>query len=315
MSKASNFTYWFTRVAMGIAGFIILVAGIAAEHLAPSTFDGWTVSRVITVLVGINLLLASLILFIRPLQVWLIRSFAFRAMSPWSVIILSLSQAVLFCAGISVCLVVLSADWLNIDPTPGFGKMRALQLAAGLSLLLATYLVHSKPLQRYIAHWIGDYYLSHIQLVILGLSRWLLLVAGLITVFLVTMADVLGLDSTPGWGSDRTIQLFVGLSLLAASFVIQNRAMKAWFIRTSGYRMLSPVQITMLLIGRSLAVIAGVTVTGLVLFADVLGIDPTPGWGSTRAIQLATGIALLLGGFILHKRSLWKWMHRPKSLC
>jgi|GEM_PF-5049195 len=309
MSKASNFTYWFTRTAMAVVGLVILTAGLLANSFAPGTFDGWPLSRVITVLVGINLLLVSSILFIRPLQVWLIRSFAFRAMSPWSVIVLSLSQAVLFCAGISICLVVISADWLNIDPTPGFGKMRALQLAAGLSLLLATYLVHSKPLQRYIAQWIGDYYLSHIQLVILGLSRWLLLLVGLVTVFLVTMADALDLDPTPGWGDDRTIHL------LAASFVIQNRAMKAWFIRTSGYRMLSPIQITMLLIARSLVVIAGITVTGLVLFADVLGIDPTPGWGTTRAIQLTAGLALLLGGFILHKRSLWKWMHRPKSLC
>ncbi len=307
MSKASNFTYWATRLAMAVVGLIILGAGVAAPGY---TENGWTLSRVITVLVGVNLLLVSSILFIRPLQVWLIRSFAFRAMSPWSVILLSLSQAVLFCAGISVCLVVLTADWLNIDPTPGFGKMRALQLAAGLSLLLATYMVHSKPLQRFIAQWIGDYYLSHIQLIILAASRWLLLLAGLITIFLVTMADALGLDPTPGWGDDRTIQLFVGLSLLAASFVIQNRAMKAWFIRTSGYRMLSPVQITMLLIARAVVIIAGITVTGLVLFADVLGIDPTPGWGPTRAIQLATGIALLLGGFILHKRSLWKWIHR-----
>ena len=112
--------------------------------------------------------------------------------------------------------------------------MRALQLAAGLSLLLATYMVHSKPLQRTIAQWIGDYYLSHIQLIILRLSHWLLLVAGLVTVFLVTMADVLGLDPTPGWGDDRTIQLFVGLSLLAACFVIQNRAMKAFGSRRCG---------------------------------------------------------------------------------
>jgi len=315
MSKASNFTYWFTRAAIAVAGAIILIAGLFANSMAPGTFEGWTLTRVITALVGFNLILVSGILFIRPLQVWLIRSFAFRAMSPWSVIVLSLSQAVLFCAGISVCTVVISADWLNIDPTPGFGKMRALQLAAGLSLLLATYLLHSKPLQRYIAQWIGEYYLSHIQLIILGLSRWLLLIAGLVTVFLVTMADVLGLDPTPGWGDDRTIQLFVGLSLLAASFVMGNRAMKAWFIRTSGYRMLSPVQITMLLIGRSLAVIAGITVTGLVLFADALGIDPTPGWGPNRMMQLLAGIALLLSGFILHKRSLWKWMHRSKSLC
>lgn len=315
MSKASNFTYWITRIAMAVVGLIILAAGLFANTFVPDTFDSWTVGRVITVLVGINLLLVSGILFIRPLQVWLIRSFAFRVMSPWSVIVLSLSQAVLFCAGVSVCIVVIAADWLNIDPTPGFGKMRALQLAAGLSLLLATYLVHSKPLQRYIAQCIGDYYLNHIQLIILGVSRWLLLIAGLLTVFLVTMADVLALDPTPGWGSDRTIHLFVGISLLAASFVMQNRAMKAWFIRTSGYRMLSPVQITMLLIVRSLAIIAGITITGLVLFADVLGIDPTPGWGATRAMQLTAGIALLLGGFILHKRSLWKWMHRSKSLC
>ena len=78
--------------------------------------------------------------------------------------------------------------------------------------------------------------------------------------------------------------------------------------------MLSPIQITMLLIARSLAVIAGVTVTGLVLFADVLGLDPTPGWGTTRAIQLAAGIALLLSGFILHKRNLWKWIHRSQAM-
>jgi hypothetical protein len=313
MSKASNFTYWFTRLAMGLAGFIILAAGIFANYYAPGTFDGWTVSRVITVLVGMNLLIVSSVLFIRPLQIWLIRSFAFRVMSPWSVIILSLSQAILFCAGLSVCIVVISADWLNIDPTPGFGKMRALQLAAGLSLLLATYLVHSKPLQRLVADCIGDYYLSHFQLIILGVTRWLLLIAGLVTILLVTMSDVLGLDSTPGWGDARTIQLFVGLSLLAASFVMQNRAMKAWFLRSYGYRMLSPLQITMMLIVRSLAVVAGLTITALVLFADVLGIDPTPGWGTTRAMQLAAGLALLLGGFILHKRSLWKWIQRSKS--
>ncbi|MEM6820886.1 MAG: hypothetical protein AAF558_02930 [Verrucomicrobiota bacterium] len=310
MTQASNFTYWFARVAMGVAGCLITSGAVFANYLQPNTFEGWPLSRIITLLVGVNLMLICGFLFFRPLQVWLMRSFALRGMSPWSVILLSLSQATLACAGISICVVVIAADWINIDPTPGFGKVRALQLAAGLTLLLATYLLHSKPLQRLFIELIGNYYLSHLQLVILGIARWLLLIVGLVTVTLITLADVLKIDSTPGWGADRTIQLFVGLSMIAVSLILQNRAMKAWFLRSFGYRMLSPMQITVMLIIRAILIVAGATLTFLVMFADVLRIDRTPGWGEDRFVQLVAGIGLLLAGFVLHKRPLWHWKNR-----
>lgn len=295
---------------MGLVGGLVLLAALFFPWDPPQGEAVWSVSRSMAFLTGISLTLAAVVLFIRPLQVWLMRSFAFRAMSPNSMILLLLSQAVLFCAGVSVCVLVLAADWLGLDPTPGFGKVRALQLAAGLSLLLATYLLHSKPLQRIFTHLFGDYYVHHIQLVLLSGVRWLLLIAGLVTTFLVSMADVLRLDPTPGWGEGRIIQLFCGLSLIAASFIIQNHTMKAWFLRTSGFRLLSPVQISVLLIFRVLSLVAGVTIAGLVLFADVLGIDPTPGWGFDRMMQLAAGLALILASFVLHKRKVWKRIGR-----
>jgi len=310
MAHLSNITFWFARLSIGLVGGLILLATFFLTWAPPEGEAVWSVSRSMAFLVGFSLLLAALVLFIRPLQVWLMRSFAFRAMSPNSMILLSLSQAVLFCAGVSVCVLVLAADWLGLDPTPGFGKVRALQLAAGLSLLLATYLLHSKPLQRIFTHLFGDYYVNHVQLILLSGVRWLLLIAGLVTTFLVSMADALGIDPTPGWGEDRIIQLFTGLSLIAASFVIQNHTMKAWFLRTSGFRLLSPVQISVLLIFRGLSLVAGVTITGLVVFADVLGIDPTPGWGLTRMMQLAAGLALILASFVLHKRKVWKRIRR-----
>jgi len=310
MTKPANFTYWFARLATGLLGLLLfLTALFFYSPDGDEAANPWPVTRIILLLIGLSLLLGGAILFIRPLQVWLMRSFALRAMSPNSVILLSLVQVVIFCAGLSVCVVVLAADWLNLDPTPGFGKMRALQLAAGLSLLLATYMLHSKPLQRLIIRFIGEYYMGHLRIIILSRARWLLLLAGLITTFLVTMADVLGIDPTPGWGKDRTIQLFVGLSLLGASLILQNRAMKAWFLRTSGFRMMSPVQLAVLLVLRVLVVVAGCTVTALVLFADLLGIDPTPGWGADRLIQLFVGLGLIAAGFVLHNRRFWRRMH------
>ncbi|MGF1677866.1 MAG: hypothetical protein ACFCUX_01585 [Candidatus Methylacidiphilales bacterium] len=310
MTQPINYAYWIARVVLGLVGFLILTIGLAANHFSPGTFEGWPVTRVVAVILGFNFLLVSIILFMRPIQIWLMRSFAFRAMAPWSLITLSLSQAVMFCVGLSICLVVITADWLGIDPTPGFGKMRALQLASGLSLLLATYLLHSKPLQRWVVNYVGAWHLRNAQGFVLNVSRLLLFIAGIITILLVILADVLKTDPTPGWSADRTIHLFVGLSLLAASFVLKSRKMKNWFVRSYGYSMISPMEITIMMIARALVLMAGATITFLVVFADVLKIDPTPGWGRPRMMQLLAGLALLMSGFILHKRRFWRAVQR-----
>ena len=310
MAHLTNITFLITRISLGFVGLAICIIVIFPDVLgAPSTLE-WSVGRIVNFLIGANMLIVSLVLFIKPLQVWLMRSFAFRAMSPMSIIVLLLAQVTLATAGISVTAVVLTADWLGLDPTPGFGETRFMQLCAGLSLLAATYLLHSKPLQRWVVKAFGERILGHLQFIVLLFTKYALLLTGLVTVFLASCADLLGIDSSPGWGHMRTLQFCVGLSFIAVAIILQSRAMKAWFVRHSGVRLLSPVQITVMLIVRVILAVAGVAVTFLVISADWIGLDPTPGWGQDRAMQLVAGLALLLATFILHNRALWKWARR-----
>lgn len=310
MRKFTNWTYFITRLSIGLVGLIIVLFVVFPQWIMAQPDEGWGTPRVVNLLIGINMMMIATVLFVKPFQVWIMRSFAFRATSPMGLIALSLVQAALACAGLSITFVVVAADWLGIDPTRGFGEMRALELAAGLTLLLMTYLMHNKPLQRWIAHFLGERVLGHLQFWILSFTRIFLILTGLASVFLATTADLLGIDSTPGWGHARTIQFCVGLSLLAVGLILQNRAMKTWFMRNSGFRLLSPMQIAVMLIVRVVLTVAGVTVTGMVLFADALGLDPTPGWGRERTMQFLAGLALLFAAFVLHNRPLWKWARR-----
>ncbi|MEM9446584.1 MAG: hypothetical protein AAGA18_14665 [Verrucomicrobiota bacterium] len=310
MAQLTNITFLITRISLGIVGLAICLIVLFPEYVGKGEAREWEVQRVVNLLIGLNMLIVSAVLFIKPLQVWLMRSFAFRAMSSMSIILLLLAQVTLAVAGISVTAVVLSADWLGLDPTPGFGLTRSLQLAAGLSLLAATYLLHSKPLQRWVVKSFGEKILGHLQFIVLLFTKYALLLTGLATVFLASCAELIGIDTSPGWGHARTLQFCVGLSFTAVAIILQSRAMKAWFVRHSGLRLLSPVQITVMLIVRVILAVSGVSVTVLVISADWIGLDPTPGWGRDRFMQLIAGLALLFATFILHNRSLWKWMRR-----
>lgn len=312
MAHMTNYMFLFTRLSIGIVGLAITLITLFPELSGDDKLEGWPLGRIVHLLIGSNMFFVAILLSIKPLEIWLMRSFAFRAMSPMSIIFLSVAQAALACTGISITLIVLCADWLGLDPTPGFGVTRMLQLVTGISLLVATFLLHSKPLQRWLADIIGARFLINLQTVVVVIAKIALIVVGLGTIFLAVRADYLGIDTSPGWGHIRTLQLFVGISFVVAALLLQSHTANMWFIRHSGMRLISPIQITIMLIVRVLLAVAGVSVTALVIFADWLGIDPTPGWGVDRFLQLLAGIALLGATFILHNRPLWKWVRRRK---
>lgn len=299
-----------SRVGLGAVGIAVLLAAWHPSFIWPEGGDSWTTGRTIQVFVGINMLITAVLLLSRRFQRWVIQTSAWKMLSPLQVVLLLLLRTSVMVAGFSITAVVLAADWLGLDPTPGYGRVRVMQLAAGIGLLVASYLLYSKPLQRMLAEIFGLNTLAPLQIIILQLTRIAAIVAGLITMFFATAADWLGMDSSPGWGHMRTLQLLIGASLFVSGLVLHNKGLHLWFMREVGFRMVSPAQVALLLLLQAGMALAGIAVTFLVIFADALGIDPTPGWGMTRTLQLIAGLALLTGGFVLHNRSLWKWLQR-----
>ncbi len=218
---------------------------------------------------------------------------------------------VLFAAvGIVCTFLVLAADWLGIDPTPGWGYTRKMQFISGLTLLLAGYLLYDRSIHIWLMKKFGRMALKKIRAVVTWFTRAVLLISGLLTMFLVGGADLLGLDPTPGWGWPRRCQFIAGLLLVLAGIFLQNQLFSRWSYKMMGLKVLSPAQITLLIVMRLLVIGSGVIVVILVFTADLFHLDPTPGWTESRFIQLAAGIALIASGFVSHHTSLLRWQLR-----
>lgn len=218
---------------------------------------------------------------------------------------------VLFAAvGIVCTFLVLLADWLGLDPTPGWGYTRKLQFIAGLTLLLAGYLLYDRSIHVWLMRRFGRNTLKQIRHIVTFFTRAVLLVCGSVTIILVGGADFFGLDPTPGWGWPRRFQLLAGLLLVLAGIFLQNQLFSRWSYKMMGLKVLSPTQITLLIVLRLLVIASGIIVVLLVFTADFFHLDPTPGWTESRFIQLAAGIALIASGFVSHHTSLLRWQLR-----
>jgi hypothetical protein len=152
--------------------------------------------------------------------------------------------------------------------------------------------------------------LKQIRHIVTFFTRAVLLICGSVTMILVGGADLLGLDPTPGWGWPRRFQLVAGLLLVLAGIFLQNQLFGRWSYKMMGLKVLSPAQITLLIVLRLLVIASGIIVVFLVCTADFFHLDPTPGWTESRFIQLAAGIALIASGFVSHHTSLLRWQLR-----
>lgn len=218
---------------------------------------------------------------------------------------------VLFAAvGIVCSFLVLLADWIGIDPTPGWGYTRKMQFIAGITLLVAGYLLYDRSIHVWLMKRFGRNVLKNIRATVTWFTRAVLLVSGSVTMILVGGADLLGLDPTPGWGWPRRFQFVAGLLLVLAGIFLQNKLFSRWSYKMMGLKVLSPTQIALLIVMRLLVVASGVLVVLLVFTADFFHLDPTPGWTESRFIQLAAGIALIASGFVSHQTSLLRWQLR-----
>lgn len=306
----AHIPFKFIRLALALVGFVFLGLAFIPDLFGIPAWESWTTTRVVQLLVGVNMLLVAVLLLVRSLQIWLLRTVAERMLPPMEIALLILTRVGLAVAGITITAVVLSADFLGLDQTEGYGPLRTFQLVAGILLLVAAFLLHNKPTQKWFIHFFGEAALESTQSVMMSFTRLVLYVAGLVTIFIALASDLVGLDSTPGWGHHRTIQLFVGISMLIAGSILNYRPIQIWFLRNIGFRMLTPTQVVLLLVAQVGLAVAGITVILLVVFADPLGIDHTPGWGETRYKQLIAGCVLLLGSMVLYSRPLLNLLRR-----
>lgn len=224
-----------------------------------------------------------------------------------SLTILVFTRIIFAAVGIICTCAVVLADWLGLDPTPGWGITRKLQFTAGLTLLLAGYLLYDRTIHLWLLHRLGRPALKKTQKIIGWLTRTILFVSGSVTLFLVGNADWLGLDPTPGWGWPRRLQFLGGILLVLSGIFLQNEYLKRWSYQHHGLKVLSPNQINLMIAVRILMVATGIVIVFLVFSADFFKIDPTPGWSEARFFQLAAGIALVATGFISHHATLLRW--------
>lgn len=224
-----------------------------------------------------------------------------------SLTVLIFTRIIFAAVGIVCTSMVVLADWLGLDPTPGWGINRKLQLCAGLLLLFTGYLLYDRSIHMWLLHRYGRLLLKKIQRCIAWITRSVLVVSGVVTMILVGGADWLGLDPTPGWGWSRKLQFIGGFLLLSAGIFLQNEYLKRWSYQHHGLKVLSPNQINLLIFTRILMVATGLVIMILVLCADYFKIDPTPGWNEGRLLQLIAGFALVASGFISHHATLLRW--------
>jgi hypothetical protein len=259
---------------------------------------------------GLGLLTLWIYWWRERIQKWISSKLGFEFWRMISLSILIFTRVLFAAVGIVCTFLVVMADWLGLDPTPGWGFARKLQFSAGLTLLLAGYLLYDRSIHVWLMRRFGRDTLKKIRLVVAWFTRAVLLVSGIVTMILVGGADIFGLDPTPGWGWPRRFQFCAGLLLVLAGIFLQNQIFKKWSYQMMGLKVLSPTQITLLIIVRLFVIASGVLVTSLVFAADFLHLDPTPGWNETRFIQLAAGIALIASGFVSHLSSLLRWQLR-----
>jgi hypothetical protein len=142
------------------------------------------------------------------------------------------------------------------------------------------------------------------------LARALLLAAGVVTTFAVGLADMLGLDPTPGWGPVRRLEFCIGLSLLTASYFLYSKKWQLWFVRRYGVRLNTPGKIAAVLFARVILLVTGVASTFLVLTANFFGLVRQPEWTTIRFFHLIGALLLLICGTILCIPSWQQWIFR-----
>ncbi len=298
------------RLLIWVIAITLLTVAIGGSLCGMDAAVGWDRLQTLEFFLGLVFLMIAIYLHRLGWQRWLVRRLGMRFWTPVQVAGIIAVRVILAASGIACTLLVSLADWLGLDPTPGWGYTRKLQFAAGLTMLLAGFLLYDRSIQIWLIRSFGRAFLGTLHSVVTWMTRGVLGITGLVTTILVIGADWFGLDPTPGWGGTRRLELAVGLLLMLASVLVHNRSLRQWGYRHLGLKVVSPVQVAILLVMRLLLGVLGVVIVVLAIGAGWWSGDPSPGWGEGRFIQLAAGLALIAASFISHHASLLKWQMR-----
>jgi hypothetical protein len=211
-------------------------------------------------------------------------------------------RALLVLGSISLTFFLLTADYWGLDPTPGWGYTRVLEFGGSLILTLAGFALFYRPGREWLRRVLGTQRFIPWQTRILRGTQWLVGLIGLGIVGLVVFGPGLELYPVHSWTSERRLELCVGLCFIAGALLLRSRWIRFWLVRTESVRFFSPMRIVLFHLVRMTLLVVALATTFLVLGADLLGLDPTPGWGWPRFTQLLGGLLLLGLAMVLHSR-------------
>jgi hypothetical protein len=259
----------------------------------------WGTSRRLELAICLTFLSGALLLYSRRVQAFLLRHMEERMLPASEVGPLVTARVFLFMIGLFLIGLALAGEYLGLRSSKEWTGTRWSELYAGLVLLFSCWILGSVTFREWCRRIFGTRRFAASQIFMLMFALLFMVVPGFIHTFLALSADGLGLDSTPGWGSTRKLQLVVGICLLLAAWLMNYKPLQRWVQRRTAVRMLETWQIAALLAARVVMIVAGVLVMAVVSSADWLGIDPTPGWGWPRTFHFIIGFVLFFVGILL----------------
>lgn len=297
MKNVSGFQ--LARGLLLLIGMLTSLSMFFADSLGLDSTPGWGAPRKLEFTICLTFLTAALLLYSRRVQAFLLRHMEERMLPASEVAPILMARVLLFVVGAFFMGLALLGDYFGLRHAEEWSGARWSELYAGAVLLFSCWVLGNISFREWCRRTFGSRRFAASQVFMLIFALLFMVVPGFIHAFLALFADWLGLDSTPGWGSTRRLQLVVGICLLLAAWLMNFKPFQRWVQRRTAVRMLEPWQIAVLLAARVVLIIGGVLVMAVVSSADWLGIDPTPGWGWPRTTHFFIGFALFFTGILL----------------